>query len=73
MLCLLFSVIKTPFADGSVEYGEFEDLSGSVSRISRPFTSDETFNITKAAIAGVVGENAKEFVPGKNILKFYTQ
>ena len=62
---LVISVIKTPFADGSPEYGEFEDLCRSVSRMSRPFTSEGAFNITKAAIAGVVGENAKEFVPGK--------
>ena len=59
-----FSHLKLPLVIGSTGDDEYEDLGPSVSRMSHPFTS-EGFRITKAAIAGLVGEAAKNFEPGK--------
>ena len=55
-----FSSLRLPPADGSPEDDEFEDLGPSVSRMSHP----EGYRITKAAIAGLVGETAKGYEPG---------
>lgn len=55
-----FSSIRLPPIDGSPVDDEFEDLDHSVSRMSHP----EGYKITKAAIAGLVGETAKGYEPG---------
>jgi len=56
----VFSSLRLPPADGSREDDEFEDLGLSVSRMSHP----EGYRITKAAIAGLIGETAKDYEPG---------
>ncbi|KAJ7376946.1 Cilia- and flagella-associated protein 43 [Desmophyllum pertusum] len=58
---LVSSSLRLPPADGSPEDDEFEDLGPSVSRMSHP----EGYRITKAAIAGLVGETAKGYEPGE--------
>lgn len=58
---LVSSSVRLPPADGSLDDDEFEDLGQSVSRMSHP----EGYRITKAAIAGLVGENAKSYEPGE--------
>lgn len=59
----MFSVLKLPPANGSPNDGEFEDLSKSVSRMGRAFTSEE-FRLTKAAIGGIVGQESLDYEPG---------
>jgi len=56
----LFSSLRLPPADGSPEDDVFEDLGPSVSRMSHP----EGYRITKAAIAGLIGETSKDYEPG---------
>ncbi|XP_068708688.1 cilia- and flagella-associated protein 43-like [Montipora foliosa] len=58
---LISSSIRLPLVDGSPDDDEFENFGHSVSRMSRP----EGFKITKAAIAGLVGETAKCYEPGE--------
>lgn len=58
---LVSSSLRLPPADGSPEDDEFEDLGPSVSRISHP----EGYRLTKAAIAGLIGETAKDYEPGE--------
>ncbi|KAM7447734.1 Cilia- and flagella-associated protein 43 [Porites harrisoni] len=58
---LMSSSIRLPPIDGSPDDDEFEDLDHSVSRMSHP----EGYRITKAAIAGLVGETAKGYEPGE--------
>ncbi|PFX29198.1 cilia- and flagella-associated protein 43-like [Stylophora pistillata] len=58
---LVSSSVRLPPADGSPDDDEFEDLGPSVSRMSHP----ERYRITKAAIAGLVGESAKGYEPGE--------
>ena len=55
-----FSSIRLPPIDGSPDDDEFEDLDHSVSRMSDP----EGYRITKATIAGLVGDTAKGYEPG---------
>ena len=55
-----YSSLKLPPADGSPEDDEFEDYGHSVSRMSHP----EGYRITKAAIAGLIGETTKGYEPG---------
>lgn len=62
---LLCSSLRLPQADGSPEDDEFEDLGLSVSRMSHP----EGYRITKAAIAGLIGEAVKDYEPGWLIKK----
>ena len=57
--------MKLPATNGLEEDNEFEDDDGSVSRMGSPF-SLRNFHLTKAAIAGVVGEMARNFEPGKS-------
>ena len=66
-LIVVISSARLPPADGSLDDDEFEDLGQSVSRMSHP----EGYRITKAAIAGLVGENAKSYEPGKSLILFF--
>lgn len=61
-----FSEFKLPPADGTPDDGEFENLKYSISRMGRAFTTEE-FRLTKAAIAGMVGHEAKDYEPGQCI------
>ncbi|EDO42783.1 predicted protein, partial [Nematostella vectensis] len=60
--------MRLPPADGSPDSGEFENLEHSISRMGRTFTS-EGFLLTKAAIGGIVGGDAKEFEPGEKTIR----
>ena len=62
VVVVVISSVRLPPADGSPDDDEFEDLGPSVSRMSHP----ERYRITKAAIAGLVGESAKGYEPGKS-------
>ncbi|XP_031564143.1 cilia- and flagella-associated protein 43-like [Actinia tenebrosa] len=63
---LTSSEFKLPPADGTPDDGEFKNLKHSISRMGRAFTTEE-FRLTKAAIAGIVGHEAKDYEPGDKI------
>ncbi|KAK3696874.1 hypothetical protein QZH41_003634 [Actinostola sp. cb2023] len=62
---LTICVFKLPPASGTPEDGEFENLSHSISRMGRAFTTEE-FRLTKAAIGGIVGKDSRDYEPGED-------
>ena len=62
--CHGYSVIKLPYTDGSSEFGDYDDPSTSLSRMSNPLSSTSV-KMTRAAIAGIDIRRLKSFIPGE--------